>query len=114
MPPVQALHPVDPPASWYSPPGQLLHVDCVDLVHLGRACAGELCVNFNAPNAGASQNHLHAHAWVVPPEGYPLSSAPPLDGGLGRTRGFHVEKLPERSFRGALTSGNRGNRNRQS
>ena len=33
--------------------------DCVDLILLGRACGGELCVNFNAPRAGASQNHLH-------------------------------------------------------
>jgi hypothetical protein len=33
------------------------------LVELGRRSDG-LCFNFNAPNAGASQNHIHVHAWV--------------------------------------------------
>ena len=51
--------------------------DCIDLVLIGRACAGELCVNFNAPRAGASQNHLHAHAWAIP-EAYPIATAPVL------------------------------------
>ena len=47
-------------------PQRLTLADCVDLVHIGRACNGELCINYNSPLAGASQNHLHAHAWAIP------------------------------------------------
>jgi hypothetical protein len=43
----------------------LLASDCVDLVAIGRACEGRLCVNYNSPNAGASQNHIHVHAWAM-------------------------------------------------
>ena len=32
-------------------------------MELGRG-AEALCINYNSPNAGASQNHIHMHAWV--------------------------------------------------
>eukprot|EP00466_Bigelowiella_natans_P018849 jgi/Bigna1/81235/fgenesh1_pg.78_\ len=35
------------------------HCDATDV-----AAAASLCVNYNAPGAGASQNHLHAHVWT--------------------------------------------------
>ena len=56
---------------------KLLPSDCTDIVELGRACEGELCFNYNSPNAGASQNHLHLHAWVVPTP-YAVTSRPVL------------------------------------
>lgn len=57
---------------------RLTRADCEDLVLLGRACAAELCVNFNAARAGASQNHIHAHAWAMP-KPYPVCGASVLE-----------------------------------
>ena len=81
------ISPMEPNGHYLLVPETALHAnrrqqlltrdDCIDLVLIGRACAGELCVNFNAPRAGASQNHLHAHAWAIP-EAYPIATAPVL------------------------------------
>ena len=56
---------------------RLTRADCDDLVLLGRACEARLCVNFNAALAGASQNHIHAHAWAIPTP-YAVCNAPVL------------------------------------
>mmetsp|Transcript_8180 Transcript_8180/g.10835 ORF Transcript_8180/g.10835 Transcript_8180/m.10835 type:complete len:444 (+) Transcript_8180:76-1407(+) len=51
--------------------------DCIDLVDMGRQLP-EMCINYNSPNAGASQNHIHLHAWVhgQDEEPYPSQQAP--------------------------------------
>ena len=53
---------------------RLTRADCVDLVELARALGDALCVNFNAARAGASQNHIHIHAWAMP-FAYPVRAA---------------------------------------
>ena len=58
---------------------RLLPTDAIDLSFINKACSGILCVNFNAANAGASQNHIHAHAWVIDSP-YPIMRAAPLSG----------------------------------
>ena len=60
---------------------RLLAADCEDLIWLGRACERRLCVSYNAPNAGASQNHLHVHAWVYDEgkEQYAVTAAAPVE-----------------------------------
>eukprot|EP00968_Pinguiococcus_pyrenoidosus_P020256 scaffold2326_cov286-Pinguiococcus_pyrenoidosus.AAC.12 len=50
---------------------ELLRQDAQDLTLFCRAANAEApglnyCVNYNAPRAGASQNHIHAHAWRRP------------------------------------------------
>jgi len=74
------------------------HAASQDLVELGRRSDG-LCFNFNAPNAGASQNHIHIHAWVQESL-YPVqhcAQAPPAPqrGGEGDVRtlecGAHLD-----------------------
>lgn len=48
---------------------QLTAHDCHDLVHLAATIdpQGSLLVCFNSVGAGASQNHIHCHAWPSPP-----------------------------------------------
>lgn len=43
--------------------------DCHDIVHLADAIAppGSLMIGYNSVGAGASQNHIHCHAWPSPP-----------------------------------------------
>jgi hypothetical protein len=43
--------------------------DCHDLTYLASTIkpAGSMALSFNSVNAGASQNHIHAHAWLNPP-----------------------------------------------
>ena len=43
--------------------------DCNDLVHLASSIdpVGSLLLGFNSVGAGASQNHIHCHAWPSPP-----------------------------------------------
>ena len=57
--------------------------DCYDVTNLASAIApaGSLCLSFNSVGAGASQNHIHCHAWACPP--------PPL---LATDSGYAVEK----------------------
>mmetsp|Transcript_15726 Transcript_15726/g.24459 ORF Transcript_15726/g.24459 Transcript_15726/m.24459 type:complete len:574 (+) Transcript_15726:161-1882(+) len=47
----------------------LLSEDIIDLVHLTSTVQplGSLLVSFNSVGAGASQNHIHCHAWPAPP-----------------------------------------------
>jgi hypothetical protein len=59
---------------------RLVAADCEDLVALGRAAAGRLCVSYNSPNAGGSQNHLHVHAWVIGERPYAITKATPAEG----------------------------------
>jgi hypothetical protein len=50
--------------------GQVLtKEDCHDLVHLASSVkpTGSLLIGFNSVGAGASQNHIHCHAWPSPP-----------------------------------------------
>ena len=50
--------------------GQLfLEQDCHDLVHLASSIrpVGSLLLGYNSVGAGASQNHIHCHAWPSPP-----------------------------------------------
>jgi hypothetical protein len=50
--------------------GQVLtKEDCHDLVHLASSIkpTGSLLLGFNSVGAGASQNHIHCHAWPSPP-----------------------------------------------
>jgi hypothetical protein len=56
----------------------LLPSDCCDIFHMARA-SDTLCFNFNSPGAGASQNHLHLHAWVISAS-YGCLRAPALAG----------------------------------
>ncbi|GAB5358764.1 hypothetical protein AAMO2058_000486600 [Amorphochlora amoebiformis] len=57
----------------------LLFEDIVDLTTLAFTQTilprRSLCINFNAPGAGASQNHIHAHVWVQH-ESYPIDKYP--------------------------------------
>ena len=49
--------------------GQSLNKDdCNDLVHLASAIepAGSMFIGYNSVGAGASQNHIHCHAWPYP------------------------------------------------
>jgi len=43
--------------------------DCYDLTYLASTIKpyGSMVLSFNSVNAGASQNHIHAHAWLNPP-----------------------------------------------
>ncbi|CAE7208036.1 Sirt2 [Symbiodinium sp. CCMP2456] len=43
--------------------------DCQDMVHLTSSIEppGSLFLGFNSAGAGASQNHIHCHAWPSPP-----------------------------------------------
>jgi hypothetical protein len=43
--------------------------DCHDLVQLTATISppGSLCLGYNSVGAGASQNHIHCHAWPCPP-----------------------------------------------
>jgi hypothetical protein len=50
--------------------GQVLtKQDCHDLTHLASSVkpTGSLLIGFNSVGAGASQNHIHCHAWPSPP-----------------------------------------------
>lgn len=60
---------------------RLLAPDAVDLWHINEACSGgkNMCFVFNSPNAGASQNHIHAHAWVFETP-YPITRARAIEG----------------------------------
>jgi hypothetical protein len=51
---------------------RLLSVDCADLVEIGRSAGRRLCVMFDGLCAGASHNHLHAHAFALDPAASPL------------------------------------------
>ena len=44
----------------------LIKSDCYDVTFLS-STAQNLVVSFNSVGAGASQNHIHCHAWVDPP-----------------------------------------------
>jgi len=57
---------------------ELLQSDCEDMVHLHNSLPS-YCVNFNAPGAGATQNHVHIHAWRQTFR-YPVETAPQLQG----------------------------------
>lgn len=57
----------DPSKNWR---GQTFQgSDCQDMVHLAASIepAGSLLLGFNSVGAGASQNHIHCHAWPSPP-----------------------------------------------
>ena len=43
--------------------------DCYELTYLASTIKpyGSIVLSFNSVNAGASQNHIHAHAWLNPP-----------------------------------------------
>mmetsp|Transcript_28028 Transcript_28028/g.90929 ORF Transcript_28028/g.90929 Transcript_28028/m.90929 type:complete len:451 (-) Transcript_28028:365-1717(-) len=41
---------------------KLLLRDCIDMGAMSKQLGG-VCLNFNSPNAGATQNHIHLHAW---------------------------------------------------
>ena len=59
----------------------LTRSDCIDLARLAQKMQG-FCVNFNSPGAGATQNHLHLHAWrqatTYPAQNAPVSLGPRL------------------------------------
>lgn len=55
------------PRNWR---GQIFcNEDCFDVIHLTSSIqpVGSLFVGFNSVGAGASQNHIHCHAWPSPP-----------------------------------------------
>jgi len=60
----------------------LTSTDCYDVTYLASTIEpiGSMVLTFNSVSAGASQNHIHCHAWVNPP--------PPLL----LNRGYAVEK----------------------
>jgi hypothetical protein len=61
--------------------GQLLTKDdCNDMVRLTNSIEppGSLLLGFNSVGAGASQNHIHCHAWPSPP--IPLQESNPEEG----------------------------------
>uniref|UniRef100_A0A7S0F348 GDP-D-glucose phosphorylase n=1 Tax=Hanusia phi TaxID=3032 RepID=A0A7S0F348_9CRYP len=41
---------------------KLILTDCMDMAAMSKQLRG-ICLNFNSPNAGATQNHIHLHAW---------------------------------------------------
>jgi hypothetical protein len=43
--------------------------DCYDMIHIAHAIdpPGSLFLGYNSVGAGASQNHIHCHAWPCPP-----------------------------------------------
>ncbi|KAL7488308.1 hypothetical protein ACHAW6_013897 [Cyclotella cf. meneghiniana] len=47
----------------------LLQKDCYEMTYLSSTIFpyGSLMLSFNSVGAGASQNHIHCHAWVCPP-----------------------------------------------
>ncbi|KAL3803854.1 hypothetical protein HJC23_004016 [Cyclotella cryptica] len=47
----------------------LLDKDCYEMTYLASTIFphGSLMLSFNSVGAGASQNHIHCHAWVCPP-----------------------------------------------
>lgn len=53
----------------------LLPDDCLDVTYLASTAdpPGSVVLSYNSVGAGASQNHIHCHAWVCPPP--PLSAA---------------------------------------
>ena len=61
----------------------LTSTDCYDVTYLASTIEpiGSMVLTFNSVSAGASQNHIHCHAWVNPP--------PPL---LRINREYAVEK----------------------
>jgi len=74
----------------------LTREDCIDLIILGYGakCDSEtrsgLCINYNHPGAGASQNHIHAHAWVQN-NPYPIDKAKITDKAPFMLREGHVQ-----------------------
>lgn len=62
----------------------LIPSDCYDVTYLASTIEppGTLVLCFNSVGAGASQNHIHCHAWVSPP--------PPLLGRKGTTEHKYV------------------------
>jgi hypothetical protein len=62
----------------------LIATDCHDITNLASTIQppGSLMITFNSVGAGASQNHVHCHAWVCPPA--PLVQE-------GRRKGYAVE-----------------------
>jgi len=50
---------------------------------------GSFCVNFNAPGAGATQNHVHVHAWRQTFR-YPIQDAPAVADGHTPAAGARV------------------------
>ncbi|KAL3908792.1 MAG: hypothetical protein SGILL_008348 [Bacillariaceae sp.] len=62
--------------------------DCHDVVHLANAIdpPGSLFIGYNSVGAGASQNHIHCHAWPCPP-------IPLIDSGVNPWNAYPVSNV---------------------
>lgn len=67
----------------------LIAKDCHDVTYLASTIypLGSLMLSFNSVGAGASQNHIHLHAWVCP--------SPPLLDSTNKKNGIHGYAVTE-------------------
>lgn len=71
--------------------------DCYDVTYLAYSIvpAGSMILSFNSVGAGASQNHIHCHAWICPP--------PPFLGRTGTAENMSGYAVTKASATSSLT-----------